>query len=53
MCCDFLTDDETEVKPCVFDSDVVCDCKEGLYDASSNGIARECKDCPSKNCDGE
>ncbi|XP_044068876.1 tumor necrosis factor receptor superfamily member 1A [Siniperca chuatsi] len=40
---------EVEIKPCSFNSNVVCDCKEGYYSTGSNPATRFCRSCHCKN----
>ncbi|XP_034731928.1 tumor necrosis factor receptor superfamily member 1A [Etheostoma cragini] len=44
---------EVERKPCSFNSDVECDCKEGYYNSQSNlsSTTRDCEICPCEHCE--
>ncbi|XP_076597971.1 tumor necrosis factor receptor superfamily member 1A isoform X3 [Chaetodon auriga] len=39
-----------EIRPCSFDADVKCDCKEGYYNTGSNPSMKDCQPCPCKDC---
>lgn len=45
-------DIEKEIKPCTFNSNVVCDCKDGYYDSNPNSHIRNCQTCKSTRFGG-
>ncbi|XP_041800859.1 tumor necrosis factor receptor superfamily member 1A-like isoform X2 [Chelmon rostratus] len=46
--CDSCGHYEMEIRPCSFDADVECDCKEGYYNAGLNPNIRDCQPCPGR-----
>lgn len=51
---DSSTDYERTIKPCTFNSNVVCDCIEGYYDANHNSSIniKDCKWCNNAHVSG-
>ncbi|XP_038550053.1 tumor necrosis factor receptor superfamily member 1A-like [Micropterus salmoides] len=43
--CDSCSHIEKEIKPCTFNSNVVCDCKDGYYNSNPNPHIRNCQTC--------
>ncbi|XP_045884630.1 tumor necrosis factor receptor superfamily member 1B-like [Micropterus dolomieu] len=50
--CDSCSHIEKEIKPCTFNSNVVCDCKDGYYDSNPNPHIRNCQARRSTRCGG-
>lgn len=48
--CDSCSHIEKEIKPCTFNSNVVCDCKDGYYNSNPNPHIRNCQTCKSTRC---
>ncbi|XP_070823893.1 tumor necrosis factor receptor superfamily member 1A isoform X2 [Chaetodon trifascialis] len=48
--CDSCGHYEMEIRPCSFDADVECDCKEGYYNAGLSPSMKDCQPCPCKDC---
>ncbi|XP_038579646.1 tumor necrosis factor receptor superfamily member 1A [Micropterus salmoides] len=48
--CDLCSHIEKEIKSCSFNSNVVCDCKDGYYNANSKSKIRDCRACSSARC---
>ncbi|XP_040921630.1 tumor necrosis factor receptor superfamily member 25 [Toxotes jaculatrix] len=42
---------EVVIRPCSFNSDVECDCKEGFYNAGSTITSKLCEKCKCEKCE--
>ncbi|XP_071331924.1 tumor necrosis factor receptor superfamily member 25 isoform X2 [Trachinotus anak] len=49
--CDVCNHNEVEIKSCTFNSNVMCDCREGYYYEGSEPSAKYCKQCPCQICE--
>ncbi|XP_042265924.1 tumor necrosis factor receptor superfamily member 1A-like isoform X3 [Thunnus maccoyii] len=48
--CDTCEKSEEQIKPCSFNSNVVCECKTGYYNEATQTDDRRCVQCPTKGC---
>lgn len=48
--CDICEKFEEQIKPCSFNSNVVCECKTGYYNEATQTDDRRCVPCPTKDC---
>ncbi|XP_035761643.1 tumor necrosis factor receptor superfamily member 22-like [Neolamprologus brichardi] len=47
--CDLCNHDEIVLRPCSFNSNIVCACKDGYYNLGSDHL-RECMKCSCRTC---